>query len=108
MIPSLKPVVLAAALALVAQGAAHAQGGRTYTLPASSATVAWGNYDPAAKPALSIRSGDTVVVHTLLTNSPTGLERNGVPADQVQASLREVYANVPASGRGPGGHILTG
>ncbi len=57
---------------------------------------------------LTVHSGDTVVVHTLLTNSPTGLERNGVPPDQVEASLRDVYANVPASARGPGGHILTG
>ena len=41
----------------------------------------------------------TVVrAHTLLTNSPTGLERNGVPPDQVEASLRDVYANVPAFG----------
>jgi acetamidase/formamidase len=88
-------------------GAALAQG-RTHTLQATPSTVAWGNYDPAAKPALTVQSGDTVVVHTLLTNSPTGLEANGVPPDQVEASLRDVYANVPAAARGPGGHILTG
>src|SRR5436190_277953 len=45
-------------------------------------------------------------MHTLLTTSPTGLERNGVPPDQVQASLRAVYDAV--TDRGPGGHILTG
>ena len=101
-----------AALALAAAlfaSAAQAQGpARTYTLEVTPQTVAWGNYDAAAKPVLTIRSGDTVVVHTLLTNSPMGLERNGVPADQVEASLRDVYANVPAAARGPGGHILTG
>ena len=70
--------------------------------------MAWGNYDAAAKPVLTIKSGDTVVAHTLLTNNPTGLERNGVPPDQVEAALRDVYANVPAAARGPGGHILTG
>jgi acetamidase/formamidase len=80
----------------------------TVTLKVTPGTVAWGNYDPAAKPVLTVKSGDTVVVDTLLTNSPTGLERNGVPADQVQASLRDVYDHVPASARGPGGHILTG
>ena len=110
---SLKSAPFALALALLCSGAARAQDGqaqgqRTYTLQVTPSTVAWGNYDAAAKPALTIRSGDTVVVHTLLTNSPAGLESNGVPPDQVEASLRDVFANVPASARGPGGHILTG
>ncbi|WP_372785511.1 acetamidase/formamidase family protein [Phenylobacterium sp.] len=104
----LKPAAVAA-VAILFAGAAHAEPtGQTFTLEVTPATVAWGNYDATAKPALTVHSGDTVVVHTLLTNSPTGLERNGVPPDQVEASLRDVYANVPASARGPGGHILTG
>jgi acetamidase/formamidase len=57
---------------------------------------------------LTIKSGDTVVVHTLLTNSPTGLERAGVAPADVQQSLRAVYDGVPQADRGPGGHILTG
>jgi acetamidase/formamidase len=93
--------------AQVMAGAASARAeGRTVDLPATPATVAWGNYDAAAKPALTIRSGDTVVVHTLLTSSPTALEKAGVPADAVEASLRDVFAHV--TDRGPGGHILTG
>ena len=104
----LKSAAVAAAAALLA-GAAQAQpAGQTFTLEVTPGTVAWGNYDSAAKPVLTVHSGDTVVVHTLLTNNPAGLERNGVPPDQVEASLRDVYANVPASARGPGGHILTG
>jgi acetamidase/formamidase len=104
----LKSAAVAAATALLA-GVAHAQpAGQTFTLEVTPGTVAWGNYDAAAKPVLTVHSGDTVVVHTLLTNNPAGLERNGVPPDQVEASLRDVYANVPASARGPGGHILTG
>jgi acetamidase/formamidase len=96
-----------AAAALLWAGVAQAQpAGRTFTLEATPATVAWGNYDAAHAPALTIRSGDTVVVHTLLTNSPAGLERNGVPPDQVEPALREVYAKV--TDKGPGGHILTG
>jgi acetamidase/formamidase len=99
---------MAAALAFLLAGAtAHAQG-RTFTLEATPETVAWGNYDAAAKPVLTIRSGDTVVFHTLLTNSPAGLEHNGVAPADVEASLREVYDKVPLSARGPGGHILTG
>jgi acetamidase/formamidase len=100
----------AAALAatLIATAAQAQPAGKTYTLEATPTTVAWGNYDAATKPVLTIRSGDTVVFHTLLTNSPAGLERNGVPPDQVEAALREVYDKVPATARGPGGHILTG
>jgi acetamidase/formamidase len=96
-----------AALVLAVASAAHGEG-RTFTLEATPSTVAWGHYDAASKPVLTIRPGDTVVFHTLITNSPAGLERAGVPADQVQPALREVYEKVPAADRGPGGHILTG
>jgi acetamidase/formamidase len=79
---------------------------QTFKLPATPKTVAWGYYDAKADPVLRIRSGDTVVFDTLITNSPTGLERAGVPADQVQQSLRDIYKEV--TNKGPGGHILTG
>jgi len=68
--------------------------------------VAWGYYDAKAKPALRIKSGDAVEVETLLTNSPAGLRRAGVAADQIEQSLRDVYEQV--KDKGPGGHILTG
>jgi acetamidase/formamidase len=77
-----------------------------YTLPATPKTVAWGYYDAAAAPVLRVRSGDTVVFDTLLTNSPTGLEKAGVRPEQVQQSLRDIYKEV--TNKGPGGHILTG
>lgn len=80
----------------------------TYTLPATPTTVAWGHYDAASAPVLRIRSGDTVVFDTLITSSPTALEKGGLPPADVQASLREVFDKVPQSARGPGGHILTG
>jgi acetamidase/formamidase len=102
--------IAAAALAVLALGAAGAASaeGRTVTLEATPSTVAWGHYDATSKPVLTIRPGDTVVFHTLLTNSPAGLEHNGVPPDQVEPALREVYEKVPQADRGPGGHILTG
>jgi len=93
-----------ACLALAAPAVAQ----QTYTLKVTPQTVEWGHYDAAAKPALRIRSGDTVIFDTVLTNSPTGLERNGVPPDQVEPSLRDVFDHVPLTDRGPGGHILTG
>src|ERR1700742_3562446 len=83
--------------------AAHAE---TFTLNAAPNTVAWGNYDAAKPPVLRIHSGDTVVFRTLLTNSPTGLEKAGVAPDQVEQALRDVYQQV--TDKGPGGHILNG
>src|SRR4051812_49414634 len=75
-----------------------------YKLPATPKTVAWGYYDAAAPPVLRIHSGDTVEFDTLLTNSPTGLEKAGVAPDQVEQSLRDIYKEV--TNKGPGGHIL--
>ena len=93
----------AAAVLMVLAAPATAE---TFDLPATPATVAWGNYDAAAKPVLHIKSGDTVVFHTLLTNSPTGLEKAGVAPADVEPALRRVFDKV--KDRGPGGHILTG
>src|SRR6202167_2828351 len=77
-----------------------------YMLKATPKTVAWGYYDAAAPPVLRIKSGDTVELETLLTNSPTGLEWAGVKPADVELSLRDVYKEVTK--KGPGGHILTG
>ncbi len=95
---------------IVATALFAAESGKTatYELPATPQTVAWGRYDATSKPSLTIKSGDTVVVHTLLTNSPTGLEKAGVASADVEPSLRAVFAGVPQTERGPGGHILTG
>lgn len=93
-------------LIVLVPSVAGAQAPRVHTLPATPTTVAFGHYDPTKPPALRIASGDIVEIETLLTNSPTGLERAGLPPEEVQPSLRAVYAQV--SDRGPGGHILTG
>jgi len=78
----------------------------TFTLNAAPNTVAWGNYDATKAPVLRIKSGDTVTFRTLLTNSPTGLEKAGVKPQDVEQALRDVYAQV--TDKGPGGHILNG
>jgi acetamidase/formamidase len=70
--------------------------------------VAYGYYWSEAKPVLRIASGDIIDVDTLLTNSPTGLARAGVPDDKIQASLKSIVTEVTGDRRGPGGHILTG
>lgn len=96
-----------AVVILVATGSS-AQAPRTHRLEATPATVAYGYYWSEATPALKIASGDIIDVDTLLTNSPAGLEKAGVPPEQVQASLRRIVTEVTGDRRGPGGHILTG
>ena len=91
--------------ALALGGVAAASGPVIHRLEATPSTIAYGWYDAAGKPVLKVASGDVIDVDTLLTNTPAGLERAGLPAEQVQASLKAITEQVP---RGPGGHILTG
>src|ERR1051325_7746403 len=95
--------VLLAVLALVSR---QAQAQATHTLKPTPKTVAWGHYDAKTPPVLRVRSGDTVEIQTLITNSPERLEDAGVPANQVEQSLRDITDQV--KDKGPGGHILTG
>jgi len=78
----------------------------TYVLKPTPKTVAWGYYDAKTPRVLSVKSGDTVEIQTLITSSPKRLEDAGVPPDQVEQSLRDITDQV--KDRGPGGHILTG
>ena len=77
-----------------------------YSLKPTPKTVAWGYYDAKAAPVLRVKSGDTVEIQTLITNSPKRLEDAGLPPDQVEQSLRDITDQV--KDKGPGGHILTG
>jgi acetamidase/formamidase len=98
--------LLAAAVGVLATTGAAAQKPAVHSLPATPATVAYGYYWADAKPVLRIPSGDIIDVETLLTNTPNRLEAAGVPAGEIQQSLRDIVAHV--TDRGPGGHILTG
>jgi len=79
-----------------------------HRLEATPSTVAYGYYWSEAKPALHVKSGDIVEVETMLTNTPTGLERIGVKPADVPQHLRDIVTQDTGSLRGPGGHILTG
>jgi acetamidase/formamidase len=81
---------------------------KTHRLEATPTTVAYGYYWSDAQPALRIDSGDIIDVDTLLTNTPTGLAKAGVPDDKIQASLKTIVSEVTGERKGPGGHILTG
>src|SRR5438552_16038799 len=79
-----------------------------HRLPATPSTVAYGYYWSGAKPALRVKSGDIVEVETMLTNTPTGLERLGVKPADIPQALRDIVAQDTGTLRGPGGHILNG
>jgi acetamidase/formamidase len=90
----------------VAQRASHPP--KTHRLEATPATVAYGYYWSEAPPVLRIDSGDIIDVDTLLTNTPAGLAKAGVPDEKIEASLKAIVGEVTGERRGPGGHILTG
>ncbi len=94
----------------LAGAAAFAAEPKVHRLEATPSTIAYGWYDAAGTPVLRIASGDIIDVDTMLTNSPAGLTRAGVPDDQIQRSLKAIEEALPRGNpkRGPGGHILTG
>ena len=97
---------LAVALLLLSALPMGAQ--RVHRLDATPSTVAYGYYWSEAKPALRVHSGDVVEIETMLTNTPVGLERLGVPPAEVPQALRDIVARDTGTLKGPGGHILTG
>ena len=103
----MKSFVIVAGVMLGLSGAI-AQAPKVHRLEATPDTVAYGFYWSQAKPVLRIASGDIIDVDTLLTNSPNGLTRAGVPPEKIQASLRAIVEGVTGERRGPGGHILSG
>ena len=92
--------------AVAAQALAHPP--KTHRLEATPATVAYGYYWADAPPVLRIDSGDIIDVDTLLTNTPAGLAKAGVPDDKIQASLKAIVSEVTGDRRGPGGQCPTG
>ena len=98
----------ASLLATLTATAAYADSAQVHRLEATPATVAYGYYWSEAQPVLRIASGDVIDVDTLLTNTPEGLTKAGVPDERIQASLKAIVSQVTGDRRGPGGHILTG
>ncbi len=102
------PARFTLALLLLASGLSAQQPAAKpqYSLAPTPKTIAWGYYDASTPPVLRVKSRDTVEVQTLITSSPKRLEGAGLPADQVEQPLRDIYDQV--KDKGPGGHILTG
>src|ERR1041385_596201 len=95
-------------IAIVALCATSALHGADYKLKASPSTIAWGYYWSKAKPVLTIKSGDTVEIQTMLTNSPDRLAAAGVKDADIEPELKAITKEVTGEAKGPGGHILTG
>jgi acetamidase/formamidase len=72
--------------------------GATHLLPATPETVQWGWFDNAEPPVLTVRSGDTVVMETMMHSHNQIVP--GVSIDEIKA----LRVNNP--GRGP--HSVTG
>src|SRR5277367_4292028 len=103
-----KILVAALSLLCLAATSTFAHPPKTHRLEATPATVAYGYYWSEAPPVLRIDSGDIIDVDTLLTNTPTGLAKAGVPDEKIQGSLKAIVTEVTGDRKGPGGHILTG
>jgi acetamidase/formamidase len=84
--------------------------GQLHHLELTPQTVAWGWYDAAGKPVLTIKSGDELDVRTASTCSPTSLVRAGLDSAELEPEVMRIYAARRDSTirSGPGGHILTG
>src|ERR1700678_3671554 len=96
------------ALLLSLSFSAFAHPPKTYRLEAPPSTGGYCNYWSEAPPVLRIEAGDIIDVDTLLTNTPRGLAKAGVPDNKIQASLKAIVSEVNGERRAPGGHILTG
>src|SRR5258708_30497422 len=75
-----------------------------HSLKPTPKTVAWGYYDAKAAPVLRVKSGETVEIQTLITNSPKRLEEAGLAPGQAGQTLRDITDQ--GEDKGPGGHIL--
>jgi len=102
-----KSSCLAVSIALLAlSGAAHSQSltiasrlpGKVHLLPATLETTQWGWFDNAQAPVLSIDSGDTVVMETMMHS------HNQVVPGRTIEEIKKLRTDHP--GRGP--HTLTG
>lgn len=97
-------VAATSAAFMVAGTSGHAQTGKTHQLKASLSTVAWGYYDAAVKPVLTVASTDIVEVETVL-HAAEVLLRYGMEEKWVTDEMRTMNQ---VKDRGVGGHLLVG
>jgi acetamidase/formamidase len=79
--------------------APSAKAGKHHTLPATLETVQWGWLDPAEKPKLTVESGDTISIETMMHSHDK--IRPGVSMDEVIALRKANPGGGPHSMTGP-------
>lgn len=75
-----------------------------HTLHVTPSTVQWGSFASDAKPVLSVKPGELVIIDTICAIDE--LEQLGAKADDPIRELKEIEAKV--KDKGPGPHVLTG
>ena len=98
-------VAWACCVVSIAASAAAQTASKTYDLKATPATTFYRFLDAAAKPVLTINSGDVVRIETA-TGTPGYFERLGVSKDRIPAELYETFKGVDDNARRD--HTLTG
>jgi acetamidase/formamidase len=101
---AIRIAVLAAVATLAAAPCTYAA---EYTLMPGPQTVQIGHFSAAARPVLTVESGDIVTIETAAALEPEEIDRSGVvPPSAVPDYVRAIYRDV--KDRGPGPHVLTG
>jgi len=81
--------------------------GALHELIANPNNVHWGYFSAAIQPALTIKSGETVVIEDVPRVDPEIVERSKVvPPGKITENHRAIYREV--KDRGPGPHIMVG
>jgi acetamidase/formamidase len=94
--------------AILALFAAYSLPAADHSLKATPNNIAWGYYWAGAKPAITVKSGDTVEIQCVSVGNPEVLKRAGLRDDQIEPEILRIYKEIPREARGPGGHPLTG
>lgn len=95
-----KPVVVSIALgALFAGIPAGAQQGKHHNLPATLETTQWGWLDPKEPPKLTVNSGDTVSIETMMHSH--NKVREGITMEEIVALRKANPGGGPHSMTGP-------
>ena len=101
----MKPLPIAV-LASIISAAATSVASDTHTLPLVPANVHWGYFDARLPPVMRIRSGDRVVVETMVARGLERLKQAGAGDAEIPAALKAVERAVTDKTIGP--HPLTG
>jgi acetamidase/formamidase len=95
-----KPAVVAVALgALLLSGTAQSQQGKHHSLAATLETTQWGWLDPKEPPKLTINSGDTVSIETMMHSH--NKVREGITMEEIVALRKANPGGGPHSMTGP-------